>query len=59
MLDASYLREKARHCRNMAKIAINPDLRAELIKFAEQFDRDAAKLDSAMAGDPPADAEGA
>jgi hypothetical protein len=40
----------------MAKIAIDPGLRAELLSFAEVFDRDAAKLDAA---DAPADAEGA
>jgi hypothetical protein len=52
-MDASFFREKAQHCRSMAKIAIHPDLRAELLKFAEEFDDKAAKLDVAMAADKP------
>jgi hypothetical protein len=52
-MDASYFREKAQHCRKMANIAVTPDLRAELLKFAEEFDGHAAKLDLAMAGNKP------
>ena len=53
-MDASYLREKAQHCRNMANIASSPDLRAQLLKFAEEFEGKAAKLDLEMSGNKPA-----
>ncbi len=46
-----YLREKAQHCRNLTKIATSPDLRVQLLKFAEEFDHEADKLDPVMAED--------
>jgi hypothetical protein len=49
VMDASFLREKAQHCRNMAKIAIIPELQDELLAF----DSKAASLDMAMGGNKP------
>jgi hypothetical protein len=43
----------------MANIAINPDVREGLLKFAEEFDDEAAKLDLAAAGDSRAVIKGA
>ena len=46
MPDAAYFRQQAEHCRNMAKIAIKPDLRMQLLMFAYEFDEKARELDA-------------
>jgi hypothetical protein len=46
MPDAAYFRQQAEHYRNMAKIAINPDLRMQLLRFADEFDKKARELDA-------------
>jgi hypothetical protein len=53
MPDSLYFREKARRCRAMAKIAVHPEVRAELFQLAEDFEYEAAKLDPATANDTP------
>lgn len=45
MYDAAYFREKAEHCRRMAKIARDPQLVEELLKFAREFDQEGAKAE--------------
>jgi hypothetical protein len=46
MPDAAYFRQQAEHCRKMAKIAINPDLRMQLLRLADEFDEKARELDA-------------
>jgi hypothetical protein len=53
MRDPVYFREKAEHCRNMAKIAGNPDLRLQLLEFAREFDEEAVRSELAMSGNKP------
>jgi hypothetical protein len=53
MRDAGYLREKAEHCRNMAKIASNPDLMLQLLEFAREFDEEAVRFELTMSGNKP------
>jgi hypothetical protein len=55
--DARSLREKATHCRNMAKIAIDGEVRDQLLAYAEEFEAEAAKLDLATAGNKPRPAD--
>ena len=54
MNNAGYLREKAEHCRSMAKIASNPELILQLLEFAREFDEEAVRSEYAMAGNEPA-----
>ena len=54
MLDAAYFRDKAQHCRNMAKIAINPDVRVQLLQFADEFDQKADGIEPLMEAAPAA-----
>jgi hypothetical protein len=56
MPKAAHLREKAEYCRRMAGLSLHPDVRAQLLGFAVDYDADAARLDLA-AGDKPAVAE--
>jgi hypothetical protein len=53
MHDPGYFREKAEHCRNMAKIADNPELRLQLLEFAREFDEEAERSELAMFGNKP------
>jgi hypothetical protein len=46
MPDAAYFRQQAEHCRKMAKIAINPDLPMQLLRFADDFNEKARELDA-------------
>ncbi len=54
MNNAGYLREKAEHCRSMAKIASNPELILQLLEFAREFDEEAVRSEHATAGNEPA-----
>ena len=45
MLDASYLGLKARPCRELANLAIVPDVREQLALFADEFEAHAEALD--------------
>ena len=56
MPDAAYLRLKARQCRELAKVAILPEVREQLRLFAEEFQAHAEALDRMGV---PADADGA
>jgi len=54
MVDAAYFRDKAQHCRNMAKIAINPDVRVQLLRFADEFGQKADEIEPLMEAAPAA-----
>ena len=53
MNNAGYLREKAEHCRSMAKSASNPELVLQLLEFARDFDEEAMRSEHGMAGNKP------
>lgn len=53
MNNAGYLREKAEHCRSMAKVASNPDLILQLLEFARDFDEEAVRSEHATSGSKP------
>ena len=46
-LAAIYFREKAVHCRCLALMAWNPQLEAELLRLAHDFETEAEKLEGA------------
>lgn len=44
MVDAAYLRLKARQCRELADVAILPEVREQLVLFADEFEMHADAL---------------
>jgi hypothetical protein len=53
MNNAGYFREKAEHCRSMAKVAGNPELMLQLLEFASEFDEEAVRFELAASGSKP------
>jgi hypothetical protein len=45
MTDADHLRQKAQHCRELAEVAIMPDVREQLGLFAADFEEDATAVE--------------
>jgi hypothetical protein len=48
MWDAKFFREKAGHCRELAQLATNPRVKEQLLKFADEFEEDAAASEAAQ-----------
>ncbi len=53
MLDAAYCRLKARQCRELAELATMPEVRDQLVLFADEFDAHAGALDRMEASEAP------
>ena len=43
-MSAAFFVAKARHCRDLAKLAQDPELRDQLLTFAREFEEKAAEL---------------
>ena len=50
----SYLRDKAEHCRRLARLIKNADMSAELLKLAVELEAKAAEAITALAQGPTA-----
>ena len=48
MLDPDLLRERARRCRELLKVAVAPEVIEQLKVWSREFDADADKLDDQM-----------
>jgi hypothetical protein len=43
-MSAAFFFDKARHCRDLARIAEDPELREQLLTFAQEFEEKAEEL---------------
>jgi hypothetical protein len=53
MDNGAYFREKAQLCRNLLKVATDPEVIAQLKEWAVEFDREADRADTRARKSPP------